>query len=395
MKPEPAPTRIFDALVLILIVAFVAVQAYSDAAVSLLAPPSSDTRTLGELLTTPVRILAGLLVLASAGALVWAWRQRKPAGAAEQEALREPERGAPLAPALLVCFGLTLISTIFASAFFLDAGDKASPAIERADGLRVSLGAKDPPGDAPPLVRSIHAEGSILMEPRPALTVNGALLDRPRLLAPGDVVVFKGQSWTARPPAIAPRLLLLAGLVKGASGAAMLLLLSAFAFPGLPALGLGRTPIGPELKRGALGYLAFLPVMLLSAIAANLGCKALGLNPVPHALEAQLGAAGPPEWGLAFASACLAAPLWEELLFRGLLLGGMARLISVRRAMLLSAGLFAVVHVGLPSVLPLFFFGLFLAFLTAKSPRGSIIAAVVAHALHNSLTMTLFILTLP
>jgi hypothetical protein len=77
----------------------------------------------------------------------------------------------------------------------------------------------------------------------------------------------------------------------------------------------------------------------------------------------------------------LAAPVAEELFFRGLLFGGLRRRFGFRAAALISAAVFAAFHV-LPLLMPLLFVvGLGLAWVYER--RGSLLPAMAAHAAFN------------
>ncbi len=90
-------------------------------------------------------------------------------------------------------------------------------------------------------------------------------------------------------------------------------------------------------------------------------------------------------WGLAFAlvSACLLAPIAEEVLYRGVLFRSCWNRLGVISAAILSSGVFAVLHFydgyGLASVAV---FGLSCAFLYAGT--GSLAAAIALHMLYNT-----------
>ena len=98
---------------------------------------------------------------------------------------------------------------------------------------------------------------------------------------------------------------------------------------------------------------------------------------------------GQPEsaWIVAIARGCLIVPLFEELLFRCLLLGWLGKHMSVPRAIIVSAILFAVMH-GYPIVLPFAFVaGLFLGWVRERT--GSTFNTLVVHVLNNVLFLCL------
>jgi sodium transport system permease protein len=78
--------------------------------------------------------------------------------------------------------------------------------------------------------------------------------------------------------------------------------------------------------------------------------------------------------------------LCEELLFRGVILSGLRRLGPVA-AVALSALLFGIFHTSLYRLLPTAFLGVAFGYLTWKT--GSVLPAILAHALNNGLLVTL------
>lgn len=94
---------------------------------------------------------------------------------------------------------------------------------------------------------------------------------------------------------------------------------------------------------------------------------------------------------LVFVVVAVATPLWEELLFRGALLPGLARRFNPPVAVALSAAVFAAVHVQ-PLVLAYgFVLGLGLGWV--RWFHRNLWAAVIAHAVNNALALTVVLLT--
>lgn len=131
-------------------------------------------------------------------------------------------------------------------------------------------------------------------------------------------------------------------------------------------------------------------------LALILGTFAL-LALVDQVLKHTLGAAAAPDptgglsfleagtWGLVFAisSACIAAPVAEEILYRGVLFRSLANGLRVPAATLISATVFAIVHFysayGLVSV------GIFgAACALSYTATGGLTTAILLHALYNS-----------
>jgi CAAX protease family protein len=83
----------------------------------------------------------------------------------------------------------------------------------------------------------------------------------------------------------------------------------------------------------------------------------------------------------------IAAPISEEVFFRGMMFGGMRRRMPMVVAALLSALVFGLLHAvtGLSAVPPLIAFGFILAVLYEKT--GSILPGILLHMLNNSVAL--------
>ncbi len=125
--------------------------------------------------------------------------------------------------------------------------------------------------------------------------------------------------------------------------------------------------------RGALGWGV---LMALPALAAG----ALWLAFLRHGGNLP---AAPPRASLFWLAplAILAAPIFEEFIFRGQLFGGLRRSLPAWQAMTASAALFAVIHPPL-AMAPVFVLGLCTACAAERS--RSLLAPMLAHALYNA-----------
>jgi membrane protease YdiL (CAAX protease family) len=83
----------------------------------------------------------------------------------------------------------------------------------------------------------------------------------------------------------------------------------------------------------------------------------------------------------------IAAPISEEICFRGMLFGGLRSRLSKLPAALISAVIFGALHAltGVEAVPPLIVFGLILALLYEKT--GSIVPGIVLHMLNNAVAL--------
>lgn len=140
---------------------------------------------------------------------------------------------------------------------------------------------------------------------------------------------------------------------------------------------------------GLGGYCAALPiVVIVSLINQQLWQGQGGSNPLLQlALESQDFTA----LGIFYVTAAIAAPLFEEVLFRGFLLPSLTRYIPVWGAILASAALFAAAHLSLSEILPLTALGIVLGVVYTRS--RNLLAPILLHSLWNSGTLlSLFLL---
>jgi uncharacterized protein len=140
---------------------------------------------------------------------------------------------------------------------------------------------------------------------------------------------------------------------------------------------------------GLGGYFVALPLMLLvSLVNQQIWQGQGGSNPL---LQIVLEEGDPVALGMFFFTAAVAAPVFEEILFRGFLLPSLTRYFPVGGAIALSSLIFATAHLSLSEVLPLTVLGAILGYVYTRS-RG-LLSSMLLHSLWNSVTMVgLFIL---
>ena len=137
------------------------------------------------------------------------------------------------------------------------------------------------------------------------------------------------------------------------------------------------------------GYLIALPlVLLVSLINQQIWQGQGGSNPLLFlALQAQDKVA----LAIFFITASVAAPIFEEIMFRGFLLPSLTRYVPVWSAIVISGLIFAIAHLSLSEVLPLATLGIILGFVYTRS--RNLLAPMLLHSLWNSGTLlSLFIL---
>ncbi len=93
---------------------------------------------------------------------------------------------------------------------------------------------------------------------------------------------------------------------------------------------------------------------------------------------------------LTLIAAAVVAPIAEEIFFRGFLYGGLRGRIGVIGAMLVSTVFFTALHFTLDQFIPIFFLGLFLAYLYEKT--GSLYPGMFLHATNNAVSLVLLAL---
>lgn len=140
---------------------------------------------------------------------------------------------------------------------------------------------------------------------------------------------------------------------------------------------------------GIGGYLVAIPlVVIVSIINQEIWQGQGGSNPLLFlAVQAQDKVA----LLIFFTTAAIAAPIFEEIIFRGFLLPSLTKYVPVWAAIGLSSLLFSVAHLSLSEVLPLLVLGLVLGVVYTRS--RNILASIVVHSLWNSGTLlSLYIL---
>jgi len=143
-------------------------------------------------------------------------------------------------------------------------------------------------------------------------------------------------------------------------------------------LGLHADALQPGLKWGVLGAVALLA---LSA-AAGAAMAALGLRQPQGEWLQWLRDLPGPQLAVIFAATAAAAPVAEELFFRGYVFNAYLAEKGTATAYVVSAFVFGLVHGHVLLLLAIFPMGMTLAYLYRRS--GTIIAPVTAHALNNA-----------
>ena len=140
----------------------------------------------------------------------------------------------------------------------------------------------------------------------------------------------------------------------------------------------GRWPLW-----GFGSYLIALPLMLgVAFLNQQIWQGQGGNNPL---LQLVLEEQDPLALGLFLFTAAIAAPVFEEILFRGFLLPSLTRYMSAWGAIALSGLIFATAHLSFSEILPLTVLGSILGFVYVRSQN--LLASILLHSTWNSATM--------
>ncbi len=158
----------------------------------------------------------------------------------------------------------------------------------------------------------------------------------------------------------------------------------------IAALGLSRTTARAALRTGVhLGLAMLPPVLLVAWLAENL-LQGLGF---PAARQNVFDTLANPALGTAarlllILLAVILAPIAEEAVFRGVLFPTVLRRCRLPVALLLTNALFALLHLHLPSFLPLLAVGACLSL--GMTVTGSLLTPIAMHAIFNAEMLLLF-----
>jgi membrane protease YdiL (CAAX protease family) len=147
---------------------------------------------------------------------------------------------------------------------------------------------------------------------------------------------------------------------------------------------------GSTLRAVAVGVLwgipAWIVATLLAAIVAQL-LAVFNIQPEPQIAEQFIDLANP--W-IAVLATVVVAPIAEETFFRGVAFNAWMREYGVRRAVVLSALLFALIHGSLGALVPIFALGVALAVLYRRT--GNLASNIALHATFNGISVLLALL---
>lgn len=142
-----------------------------------------------------------------------------------------------------------------------------------------------------------------------------------------------------------------------------------------------------DLARGVVLYFAMLPILFFYALLYQWVLRSLGYRPSPQEVVL-LFMSETKWWARAYTLllAAVIAPLFEEMVFRGIALPVLARWRGTAWAVTVLSFTFAAIHFHVASLVPLFVVALTLSIGYIYS--GSLFVPIVTHALFNVVNLT-------
>jgi len=153
---------------------------------------------------------------------------------------------------------------------------------------------------------------------------------------------------------------------------------------------LAKIPLPPpiaasSLKQRRIGACVS-PFILAVCLAMNFGYHGLMRNYVQYPFQLRGDSHWPIGWSIVLV--CIQPGIVEELFFRYLTLGTLARVMSVREAVCVSALMFGMAHSGVPMSIPILtIVGVGLGIVRVWS--GSMLLPILLHSLHNAVVLYL------
>lgn len=155
---------------------------------------------------------------------------------------------------------------------------------------------------------------------------------------------------------------------------------------------LGAVPFfsGDTLGAVLRGFLWAIPAWFIATLLGAIVERIMSLfqiTPEPQAVENVIGAANPV---IVIVAVVVVAPIAEEVFFRGVAFGAWAREYGPRRALVMSAVLFAVIHASLSALVPIFVLGLALAAIYWRT--RNLASSITLHATFNAISVLIALL---
>ena len=141
---------------------------------------------------------------------------------------------------------------------------------------------------------------------------------------------------------------------------------------------------------GTVFYLAMIPPLWTISTVSTLVLHLVRVEPLPQPLvEKLVNSDSSALVALLTGFAVVAAPLFEELFFRGFAYPVLKQRLGAPTALIIVSAVFALIHYHLPSMAPLFALGLGLGI--AYEVTGSLLAPITMHALFNAANIAMLL----
>ncbi|MCP5006951.1 MAG: CPBP family intramembrane metalloprotease [Planctomycetes bacterium] len=159
----------------------------------------------------------------------------------------------------------------------------------------------------------------------------------------------------------------------------------------LRAIGLTIDRWKSDAWTGLKHYIVILPIIIFASHVVNYISDLLGYSPGNQKIIMKLlEEESTPVLVFMVFFGILAAPIVEEILFRGFLQPVIRPVVGKTMTIIISGGLFAMVHLNAHVFLQIFILGLLLAYLFEQTK--SLIAPITVHLLHNTTTLVFLLL---
>ncbi len=184
-------------------------------------------------------------------------------------------------------------------------------------------------------------------------------------------------------------ILMLNSLIRDVSAATFVIYLVAKRFKHeLWTVGLTTKNFFKNVKIGVIGYLSIIPAILAVLFILSVIAKKFSYEP-PVQPVVQIYLKESEKNYLLFFTLFVAivGPIIEEVFFRGFTYKAFRQKWGVWRALTLSSGIFAALHMSLIGFLPIFMLGFFLAYLYEAT--GSLVPSMMVHMIHNLIMVSM------
>lgn len=160
----------------------------------------------------------------------------------------------------------------------------------------------------------------------------------------------------------------------------------------LPLISLGLTFINwrKNVAEGLKNYLIAIPLLALAGVLTNYICQITGTSPQQQEITKKVieeDSTFVLVFMVVFGS--LAAPIVEELLFRGFLQTALYRYLGRWKSIFVSSFFFAIVHLNIYVFLQIFLLGILLSYVFDKTK--SLVSTIAIHSVHNTATFALLL----